>query len=116
MDFGLQASGPVVREMQPATNVEFGRPLDPHFYPQAPSQGSALGEYLRILSKHKWTIAACFLTIFTVVAIASFRMTPVYDASGTLAINKMDSGLAGMNGGGGVTFDYFDPTDQKSVV
>ena len=118
MDFGLpvQASGPVVREMQPVAGVEFGRPMDPSFYPQVPSQGSTLGEYLRILHKHKWTIVACFLTVFTVVAIASFRMTPVYDASGTLAINKMDSGLAGISGTGGVTFDYFDPTELDTQV
>jgi len=30
-------------------------------------------------------------TIFSVVAIASLKMTPVYEASGSIAINKPDS-------------------------
>src|SRR5260370_1059671 len=94
MDSGplVQANTPTVREMQPA-GVGLGRPIGPRVYPELISQESALGEYVRGLMKRNWTVLACLFTIFSVVAIASLKMTPVYEASGSIAINKPDSGL-----------------------
>ena len=82
----VQAHNPIVREMQ-APAADFGKTIGPRFYPQLPSQESALGEYVRILIKRKWTVLACVITIFSVVAIASLKMTPIYEASGSIAIN-----------------------------
>jgi uncharacterized protein involved in exopolysaccharide biosynthesis len=89
-----------------------GPPLQPWLLPQ----DSALREYLRVLIKRKWTVIGCLATIFSIVAIASFKMTPIYEAAGRIAINKPDSNLVNFkdsaNGGG----DYSDPTDMDTEV
>src|SRR5271166_4287132 len=117
MDSGplVQANNPTVREMQPA-NVDFGRPISTRIYPELPSQESALGEYIRVLVKRKWTVLACLVTIFSVVAIASLKMTPVYEASGSIAINKADSGLVNFNNSPTFNVDYYDPTEMETEV
>lgn len=114
-------SGPLVqanntREMQPAANPEFGRSIGPRVYPESFSQESALGEYIRVLVKRKWTVLACLLSIFTVVAIASLKMTPIYEASGSIAINKPDSGLVNFNNSPTFNLDYYDPTELETEV
>src|SRR5712671_155139 len=117
MDSGplIQANNAIVREMQPAPGFDLGRPAGPRLYPEIPSHDSAIGEYLRVLLKRKWIVLSCLVTIFTVVAIASLKMTPVYDASGSIAINKPDSTLNFKNS---ATFslDYYDPTEMETEV
>jgi len=117
MDSGplVQANTTTVREMQPA-GVDLGRPIGPRVYPELISQESALGEYVRVLMKRKWTVLACLFTIFSVVAIASLKMTPVYEASGSIAINKPDSGLVNFNNSPTFNLDYFDPTELDTEV
>jgi succinoglycan biosynthesis transport protein ExoP len=111
----VQANTPTVREMQPA-GVDFGRSIGPRLYPELVSQESALGEYVRVLMKRKWTVLACLFTVFSVVAIASLKMTPVYEASGSIAINKPDSGLVNFNNSPTFNLDYFDPTELDTEV
>ncbi len=96
MDSGplVQANSSIVREMQPA---DLGRTSGPRVYPELSSQESAIRDYLRVLLKRKWTVLACLFTVFSVVAIASLKMTPVYEASGSIAINKPDSSLGNFN-------------------
>jgi succinoglycan biosynthesis transport protein ExoP len=117
MDLGplVPANGNVVREMQPAPGLDLGRLGTPRVYPELPAQESVVGEYLRVLSKRKWIVISCLLTIFSLVAIASLRMTPVYEAAGTIAINKPDSTL---NFKDSATFslDYYDPTELETEV
>jgi exopolysaccharide transport family protein len=117
MDSGplVQAKTPTVREMQSA-GVDLGRPIGARIYPELVSQESALGEYVRVLLKRKWTVLACLFTIFSVVAIASLKMTPVYEASGSIAINKPDSGLVNFNNSPTFNVDYFDPTELDTEV
>ncbi len=54
-------------------------------------------------------------TIFSVVAIASLKMTQVYEAGGTIEINKPDASLNFQNS---ATFslDYYDPTELETEV
>src|SRR5712691_8342470 len=117
MDFGplVPASNPTVREIQPAQGLDLGRPTGPRLYPDLPSQESAIGESLRILRKRKWIILACLVTIFSIVAIASLKMPKVYEANGTIEINKPDASLNFQNS---TTFslDYFDPTRASAAV
>jgi polysaccharide biosynthesis transport protein len=117
MDSGplVPANSGVVREMQPVASFELGRPAPPHVYSDIPSRDSAVGEYIRVLAKRKWVILACLGTIFAVVAIASLKMTPIYEASGSIAINKPDSTL---NFKDSATFslDYYDPTELDTEV
>jgi len=118
MDSGplVQANNPTIREMQPAAVADFGRPGGLRTYPELISQESALGEYVRVLVKRKWTVLACLLTIFSVVAIASLKMTPVYEASGSIAINKPDSGLVNFNNSPTFNLDSYDPTELETEV
>jgi polysaccharide biosynthesis transport protein len=116
MDFGplVQAGNPIVRDMQPQT-LDLGRSMSPRFYPNLPPQESALGESFRILLKRKWIVVGCLVTIFSVVAIASLRMTKVYEAGGTIEINKPDASLNFQNS---TTFslDYYDPTELETEL
>jgi len=117
MDSGplVQASNPSFRELQPVAPQEFNRPI-PRIYPELSPQESALGEYIRVLVKRKWTVLACLVSIFSVVAIASLKMTPIYEASGSIAVNKPDSGLVNFNNSPTFNLDYYDPTELETEV
>ena len=114
MDFGsiVQANSPVVRQLQSNPVAEPGRP---QIYPDPTPHDSALGEYVRVLIKRKWLVASCLATIFSVVAIASLRMTKIYEAGGTIEINKPDASLNFQNS---ATFslDYYDPTELETEI
>lgn len=109
------ANNAIVREMQLAMGFDPSRQVIPRVYTDLPAQESALGEYLRVLIKRKWIVLTCLITIFAVVAIASLKMTPVYEAGGSIAINKPDSTL---NFKDSATFslDYYDPTEMETEV
>jgi len=111
----VAANSSMVREMQTSPGFDLGRPIAPHIYPQLPPHESALGEYFRVLIKRKWLVFSCLGIIFSVVAIATLRMTPVYEAGGTIEINKPDSSLNFQNS---ATFslDYFDPTELETEL
>lgn len=117
MDSGPLAplSNGTVRELQPSQILDLGRPVSPRTYPEASPNESVAAEYLRILIKRKWIVLGCFATIFSVVAIASLKTTPVYEAGGTIAINKPDTTL---NFQGSTTFnlDYYDPSELDTEV
>jgi exopolysaccharide transport family protein len=116
MDSGpLVPKTPIVREMQPL-GADLGRATGPRIYPELLSQESALGEYIRVLIKRKWTVLACLVTIFSMVAIASLKMTPIYEASGSIAINKPDSGLVNFSNSPTFSVDYYDPTEMETEV
>jgi succinoglycan biosynthesis transport protein ExoP len=113
MDSGhLVRSASTIREVPATNSIEFG-PSGPPLQPWLPPQESALREYFRVLIKRKWTVIGCLTLIFGVVAIASFKMTPIYEAVGRIAINKPDSNLVNFKdpAGGG---DYSDPTDMDT--
>src|ERR1700733_1386045 len=112
----VPATNPIVREMQPAAAAELGRPIGPRIYPELVSQESALGEYVRVLVKRKWTVLACLFTIFSVVAIASLKMTPVYEASGSIEINKPDSGLVNFSNSPTFNVEYDEPSKLETEV
>lgn len=117
MDFGplVQASNSIIRENQSSPGLDLGRPNGPRLYPDLPSHESALSETFRVLLKRKWIIVGVLCTIFSIVAIASLRMTPIYEASGTIQINKPDANLNFQNS---PTFnvDYYDPTELETEI
>jgi uncharacterized protein involved in exopolysaccharide biosynthesis len=45
-------------------------------------------DYLIILRKHQWMILTFFLTVVTIVTIASFKMKPVYVAAARVEVDK----------------------------
>jgi polysaccharide biosynthesis transport protein len=117
MDSGpLVPAAPRMNDLQ-SLGADLGRAgSGPRIYPELLSQESALGEYVRVLVKRKWTVLACLVTIFSVVAIASLKMTPIYEASGSIAINKPDSGLVNFNNSPTFSLDYYDPTEMETEV
>jgi len=117
MEFGplVQANGSPVREIQQSQGFDLGRPGGPPLYPDLSTHDSAVGEYVRILIKRKWVVVACFAVIFSVVAIASLRMTPIYEASGTIEVNKPDASLNFQNSPT-FSFDYYDPTELETEL
>jgi len=117
MDFGplLPANNSIVREMQPQPGFDPLRPVPPTIYPPLPAPESAVADYVRVLQKRMWYIVACLGTIFSVVAIASLKMTKVYESRGTIEINKPDASLNFQNS---ATFslDYYDPTELETEI
>ena len=117
MDSGplVQASNPIIRELQPTQGLDLGRPAGPRPYPDLPQHESAIGDSIRVLQKRKWVVIVCLVTIFSVVAIASLKMTPIYEAGGTIEINKPDASLNFQNS---ATFslDYLDPTELETDI
>ncbi len=114
MDSGplVPANNAMIRDMQPVDHGSLGGfPT----YPQLPAHESGVGEYIRILVKRKWIVISVLASVFSVVAIASLKMTPIYEASGTIAINKPDTTLNFQNQ---ATFslDYYDPTELETEI
>jgi len=114
-------SGPLVPrnndelgEFRPSQGTELLRPLGSALYNVLPAQESSLREYLRVLIKRKWLVISCVVGIFAVVAVASLRETPIYEAYGQIAVNKSDSNLITFKDNVQVV-DY-DPNDLDTEV
>ncbi len=118
MDSGplIQANNQVIREIQPAFPAEFGRSGSYGSYPGVAPQESILHEYLRVLIKRKWIVLLCLVGIFTSIAVATFKMTPIYEAAGSIAVNKSDPGLVNFKDSGAMSVDYYDPADMDTEV
>jgi polysaccharide biosynthesis transport protein len=102
-------------DLQPAASAEFLRPIGSSLYNVLPSQDSTLREYVRVLIKRKWMVISVVAGIFMVVAIASLRQTPIYEAKGQIVINKADSNLITFKDSGQV-MDYYEQSDLDTEV
>ncbi len=113
----IPVNGQVLREVQADHPIELNRQLGPSAYATLPGQDSALREYLRVLIKRKWLVFSCLAIIFGVVALATMRSTRIYDAFGSIAINKTDPAILNLkeSANGGAS-DYYDPTDLDTEV
>lgn len=115
MDSDSQVStGLASRELRPVLSSELSQ-LSPGLYPPLPAQDSVLREYLRVLIKRKFVVISCVIVIFLLVLIATLRTTPIYEAAGTIAINKLDPGLLTFKDSGNAS-DYYDPADLDTEV
>jgi polysaccharide biosynthesis transport protein len=117
------ASGPLVpvtghifRDWQTASPVELHPSAGVGFYPTPAVQDSVLREYLRVLIKRKWVVISSIVLIVGVVAISTLRSTPIYDAVGSIAINKMDPVVLNLKDSSSSGSDYYDPTDLDTEV
>ena len=117
MDSGhlVKPGSPAIREVVPGAQLEFSPPA-PQIPTWLPPQESALREYLRVLIKRKWTVIGCLLAIFSIVTIATLKMTPIYRASGSIAINKPDYNLVNFKDSGNMGAEFYDPTDLDTEV
>jgi len=79
------------------------------------AQDSILRDYFRVLIKRVWVVLGTLLIIFGATLIATLRSTPIYDAKGSIAINKPDPMLSNLRDGNN-SVDYYDPTDLDTEV
>jgi polysaccharide biosynthesis transport protein len=113
----IPVNGQVLREVQADHPIELNRQLGPSAYATLPGHDSPLREYLRVLIKRKWLVFSCLAIIFGVVALATMRSTRIYDAVGSIAINKTDPAILNLKeSANGSAADYFDPTDLDTEV
>src|SRR5690348_6635003 len=117
MDSGplIPANSQILRELQPAYPIELNRPAQAYPVPLGP-QDSPLREYLRVLIKRKWLVVSTVAVIFAVVAIATLRSTPIYDAGGSIAVNRIDPVMLNLKDNNNAGSDYYDPTDLDTEV
>ena len=76
-------------------------PREPHLY-----------DYLLILRKHQWLILSFMLAVVTIVAIATFRMQPVYIATARIEIDRENSNILPFPGPD--AYDFY--TDSESYI
>ena len=112
----LPMSGRVFRDFPNASSIELHPRTALSVYPALDVHDSVLHEYLRILRKRKWVVVSSLVLIVGVVAISTLRSTPIYDAVGSIAINKMDPLVFNLKDSTGGTADYYDPTDLDTEV
>ena len=62
-------------------------PREPHLY-----------DYLLILRKHQWLILSFLLAVVTIVAIATFRMQPVYIATTRIQLDRENANILPFQG------------------
>src|SRR5580693_4017512 len=117
MDSGplVPVNGHILRELQTSLPIEFNRNAAPAGYPSFPAQDSLLREYLRILIKNKWVVIGSLALVMGVVAISTLRSAPIYEAVGSIAINKMDPVTFNLKDSSS-SLDYYDPTDLDTEV
>jgi capsular exopolysaccharide synthesis family protein len=53
-----------------------------------PRDAMSLANYWHILLKHRWTVLTTALVLTTIVAVVSFRMTPIYRASARVQVES----------------------------
>jgi polysaccharide biosynthesis transport protein len=74
-------------------------PREPHLY-----------DYLLILRKHQWLILSFMLAVVTIVAIATFRMQPVYVATARIEIDRENGNILPFPGAD--SYDYQVDSDN----
>jgi succinoglycan biosynthesis transport protein ExoP len=118
MDSGplIPVNGQILREVQTDLPIEMSRQVGSTTYSGLPVQDSVLREYLRVLIKRKWLVFSCLAIIFGVVALATMRSTRIYDATGSIAINKTDPTMLNIKDSANGGADYYDPTDLDTEV
>ncbi|MGH9529724.1 MAG: GumC family protein [Terriglobales bacterium] len=112
----IQANGRLEREAPPAFPVTVNPRFAPYNSPHFVTQDSLLRSYSHVLVKRKWIVISCFLFIFSAVLIATLRSTPIYDAVGSIAVNRMDPITLNLKDPENSGYDYSDPSDLDTEV
>ena len=120
MDSGplIPANGRSLAGMPSASMQEAGRPFLPDTSQNTllPSQDSALHDYARILVKRRIVVLVTLVAVFGAVAIATLRATRIYDASGSIAVNRTDPTTMMTMGNGNSGAAYMDTSDVDTEV
>jgi capsular exopolysaccharide synthesis family protein len=91
MDSGMMRRGrdiPAVEQLP--TEIQY--PADPaRSYAPLLAEGFLLREYGRILKKRMWVVISTWLIIATLATVYTLHMTPVYEATGRIEVNRENS-------------------------
>ena len=114
MDSGplVPLNGKTLRET-PSFSTDFNRNAVGGY--GIPAHDSLLREYVRVLIKSKWVVITTVLLFVSVVTISTLRTTPIYEALGSIAINKMDPVTFNLKDSSS-SIDYYDPSDLDTEV
>jgi succinoglycan biosynthesis transport protein ExoP len=117
MDSGslIPSNSHSIREFRSEFAADLNRPLAPVIH-ALPTQESVLREYFRVLRKRLWVVVTCVAVIVGAIAIATLRSTRIYEATGSIAINKPDSMFLNFKDSQGAGMGYEDPTDLDTEV
>src|ERR1700693_3364198 len=100
VDIVSQAARPTTFELSPR---------EPHLY-----------DYLLILRKHQWLILSFMLAVVTMVAIATFRMQPVYVATARIEMDRENGNILPFQGADSYDFmmdlDNYIETQSKILT
>ncbi len=66
--------------------------------PSSKKEEFNIADYWQVIQKRKWVIIASFLTFFTIVAIYTFRMVPIYRATAVILIERQRPKVAPVQG------------------
>ena len=97
-------AGGELDRFDPFEQAAFSRyvPLDP----VEPS----LGDYWRILVKRRWTVITTLLVILTLAIILTFRTTPLYEATGRIAVFRENTEILNFKDIGASSSEDWDYT------
>jgi exopolysaccharide transport family protein len=117
MDAGplVPLNGQSLSERQRRFPIEFNRDPGPEAYPGLSTHDSLLREYVRVLIKSKWVVIASVALVVGVVTISTLRTKPIYEAVGSIAINKMDPVTFNLKDSSS-SVEYYDPADMDTEV
>jgi len=109
MDSGIVRRRETPTLEQLLTEIQY--PTDPaRNYAPLPAEDFLLREYWRILKKKTWVVISTWLIVATLAIVYTLRMTPVYDATGRIAVNRENSLNLGFKDSdqGSIGADYDD--------
>jgi hypothetical protein len=92
-----------------AMGRSFGYTFSPYAAAGLPPNDNGILQYWPILRKHRWTILATIIIVVTISTIITLRTTPIYDASGRIAVGRENNDILGFKSSGeGLNADYYD--------
>ena len=115
--------GPIMRP-DPKPGAQLAFPYNPIAQQIGPLQSRSAGveeqplwQYFLTMFKHKWSMALAFVAIVLPTTVASMKMTPEYDASARILINRSESSMS-FGGKDGAVFNYEpdDPTELETQI
>jgi succinoglycan biosynthesis transport protein ExoP len=83
----MDDSSLIPRISKPNDSIEIVQP-QPLFPWEQPQRQQHLRDYWRTLRKNQWLILTFVLTVVTIVAIATFKMKPVYTATAQIEVDR----------------------------
>ena len=105
-----------ITENRSAFTLDYSQSAGQNLNNFLPAQESMLRDYLRVLIKRRWFVLGTMAAVFSVVAVATLRSTRIYDASGSIAINKTDPMAMNFGNSANGAPGYYDTSDVDTEV